>query len=125
MLSKGNAPTAAQKRFWDELTQMGCLLTGDEAEIDHCVGASAKWNGMNIGNWWVIALNPDVHRNGTGNRTSEEWKFIDRWCNPELWDSSAGHKKELFLAQMVRYKFYYQKEFPFPLEVLEAIMEYK
>lgn len=125
MRSKGNAPSAAQSRFWHELVEMGCLLTGDEAEIDHCVGASATYNGVNIGNWWVLALSPEVHRNGPNNRTSQEWRFIAKWCNPSLWDSHAGYKKELFLAQLVRYKMYYQKPFPLGLEVLEAIIEYK
>ena len=124
MKSKGNAPTAAQKKFWDELVKMGCLLTGDEAEIDHLVGASVKANGENIGNWWVIALSPGPHRINTINRTSAEDKFIGYWCNPDLWDSSAGHKKELFLAQCVRYKLYYKKPLPFDLSVLESILDY-
>lgn len=104
---------------------MGCLLTGMEAEIDHCVGAKAEYNGQAIGNWWVLALNPGVHRLDVFNRTTAEHLFINQYCNPDLWDSAAGHKKELFLAQMVRYMFYYNKLLPFSYEVLQAIMEYR
>ena len=125
MKSKGNSPTEAQRKFWSELVNMGCLLTGEDAEIDHCIGASAQYVGGNLGNWFVLALSPEVHRLGMSNRTDQEWAFIAKWCNPSLWDSAAGHKKELFLAQMVRYKMYYQKDFPFSHEVLESIMEYK
>ena len=125
MRSKNSAPTAAQKRWWSDLVEMGCLFTGEEAELDHLVGATVQQNGINIGNWFCIALCPHIHRTGPINRTMTEYKFISYYLNPELWQTSQGHKKELFFAQCQAYVTYYKKPLPFDMEVMQAIFDYQ
>ena len=123
MRSKGNSPTAAQKKWWSELVEMGCLL-GDEieAEIDHLVGASAQAEGENIGNWWVIPLCPRLHRLGPINRTTKPHLFQMRFCTADHWDD---YRKELFLASCTRYMVYYNKPLPFSSDILQSIMRYR
>ena len=119
-------PTAAQKKFWDEIVEIGCVLDPDHevAEIDHLVGSSVKVNGENIGNWWVIALSPSKHRLGPMNRTHHEQEFYESYICSELYTSFSEHKKALFMAQLVRWKMYYKKPLPMPLNIIEAILEY-
>ena len=122
MRSKGNSPTAAQKKWWSELVDMGCLVSdSDGAEIDHLVGSSVQANGENIGNWWVIALSPEAHRVGANSRTSKGYLFSKVFCNNDLWDD---YKKELFLASCTRYMVYYNKPLPFSSDILQSIMGY-
>lgn len=62
MRTKRYQPTAAQKRFWDELAQGGCVNCGRPAEIHHILGAAAKQNKVHIGQWAVVPVCPDHHR---------------------------------------------------------------
>jgi len=127
MRSKNATRTQAQKDWQSDLANMGCLVSGfGEAEIDHLFGAMAKSNGVNIGQWAVIPLNDGPHRNWKNNRTNQELKFIDSYCNNgDIWDTRAGYKKELFLACCCRYLSYYKrKDLPFDNDVLLGIMSY-
>ena len=101
MQSKGNAPTAEQKRFRENLRS---IFPG--TVIHHCVGATGKHNKVAIGHWWIIALTPEEHikvHSGISERKSLE--------------------KNEFAHQMERYFFYYRR-MPVPDEVLEAIEDY-
>ena len=63
---KRKAPTAAQKRFHDMACSDGCIIPGcgAPARLHHCVGASAKHNKVEIGQWWVLPLCDDHHQHG-------------------------------------------------------------
>lgn len=125
MRSKGNAPTAAQKRFWDELAAMGCPLTHNpQCEIDHLFGASAKHNGEEIGNWAVFAHSADTHRLGKINRTNNESEFNLKYGSKMANEIQFGVEKELLLNGFMAYMRYYCKPLPFAPEILEAIMDY-
>jgi len=61
MQSKGNAPTAVQKRWREAVRAMGSVITGDDAVIHHCVGATGSHNKVKIGHWWIIPLTNEEH----------------------------------------------------------------
>lgn len=61
MRSKGNAPTAQQKRWRELVRRLGSILTGDDAVIHHCVGVTRKHNKVHIGHWWIIPLTNEQH----------------------------------------------------------------
>lgn len=126
MISKGRPPNAAQKRFWSEITEMGCLITGAPAEVDHCVGATAVHDGIHIGQWWVIALCPSVHRQDQINRTTNRKQFAERYGSRIAADQGGyAVEKEMFHNQCVKYLQYFQKPLPFDWEVMQAIMGYQ
>jgi len=63
MISKGNAPTAKQKAWRELVRSHGCMnCPGMPAEIHHVVGATGKQNKVKIGNWFILPLCSDCHR---------------------------------------------------------------
>ena len=62
MRSKGNAPTAAQKRWMESVRGLGSVISGEPAVIHHPVGATGKHNKVHIGHWWIIPLTDAEHR---------------------------------------------------------------
>ncbi len=55
-----NRPTAAQKRHFEKLAELGCIICSGPAEIHHCfTGMGSKKNHDN-----VIPLCPMHHRTG-------------------------------------------------------------
>jgi len=60
--SKGNAPTAAQKRWREAVRGLGSIISGEPAVIHHAVGATGKHNKVDIGHWWLIPLTDDEHK---------------------------------------------------------------
>ena len=62
MRSKGNAPSAEQKRWHDQVASLGCVDCFSPAQIHHPVGATAKHNKIAIGHWWVLPLCDEHHR---------------------------------------------------------------
>ena len=57
MQSKGNQPNAQQKRWREQVRELGCISCGFAvAEIHHPAGATAKYNKTPIGHWWVLPL---------------------------------------------------------------------
>jgi|TARA_R110000787_G_scaffold89778_1_gene189943 hypothetical protein len=62
MRSKGNAPTAAQKRWREAVRDLGSIISGEPAVIHHPVGATGKHNKVAIGHWWVIPLTDAEHK---------------------------------------------------------------
>lgn len=62
MRSKGNAPTAEQKRWRESVRELGSVLTGSVAVIHHPVGVTGRHNKIHIGHWWVIPLTDDEHK---------------------------------------------------------------
>lgn len=62
MRSKGNAPTAAQKRWREAVRELGSVISGGPAVIHHPVGVTGKHNKVHIGHWWVIPLTDEEHK---------------------------------------------------------------
>ncbi len=62
MQSKGNQPTAAQKRWREEVRALGSVISGGPAVIHHPVGCTGKHNKVEIGHWWVIPLTDEEHK---------------------------------------------------------------
>lgn len=71
---KGSAPSAMQKRYWDVLTKMGCVVTRSTlgVTIHHCHGGSMKERGFHreegrkTSNWLVIPLYSFLHTGPDG-----------------------------------------------------------
>lgn len=61
MRSKGNAPTAAQKRWVEAVANLGSIISGDPAQIHHCVGVTGKHNKVHIGPYWILPLTEGEH----------------------------------------------------------------
>ena len=101
MQSKGNAPNKAQKDFRENLR---FLYPG--SEIHHPVGTTGKHNKIDIGHWWILALDPRQH------------KAIHSFGKDR-----KGVEKISFNIQMDMYKAVHHR-MPVPDAVLEAIQDY-
>ena len=83
MQSKGNAPTAAQKRWMESVRELGSILSGGPAVVHHAVGATGKHNKVAIGHWWLVPLSDWEHKalhNGEtfgylSRKEFEKWAF--------------------------------------------------
>jgi len=77
--SKGNAPTAAQKRWREAVRELGSIISGGPAAIHHPVGVTGKHNKVAIGHWWVIPLtdaeHKGLHRGELGGKAAEKRWF--------------------------------------------------
>lgn len=101
MQSKGNQPSAEQKRFREHLRD---LYPG--SVIHHCVGATGKHNKVDIGHWWILALDEYGHK----------------WIH-ESGKERKRHEKFQYHKQMEHY-FHYYFQMPVPDDALEAIEDY-
>ena len=54
--------TAAQKRWQEQVRELGSILTGGPAEIHHPIGAKGKHNKLLIGPWWIVPLTTEEHK---------------------------------------------------------------
>ena len=106
MRSKGNAPTADQKRFRENLRD---LYPG--SVIHHCVGVSGKHNKVEIGHWWIVAISERDHRtlHGAVGSKNKGWR--------------KETEKDWYITQMISYFQKYHR-MPVPDQVLEAIEDY-
>ncbi len=116
MQSKGNAPTAAQKKWREEIRELGCIVHGDKGEIEihHVLGATAKHNKVAIGHWFILPLTGWFHRlNPELNVTSRKRAF----------EINFGSQVSLFDKLMLQYEFVYEKCVPLDPEVIAAIRD--
>jgi hypothetical protein len=95
-------PTAEQKRFHDDLRDIGCIVTGAMVvEIHHIFGSKWKAKGFNKpGEWLVIPLHRKTHA--------------------EINSYSFESERALFLASLRKYKLIFGKDAPVP----EMLIEY-
>lgn len=94
-------PSAAQKRFHDELRLMFFETQGGKGELHHVFGSKWKRRGFEKpGEWLVIMLESEVHRN--------------------IKQYSFQGERALFLAQLRQYESHYQKPHPVPPELIES-----
>lgn len=57
MRTKNYQPTAAEKRWHDEVAGLGCLVCHvREVELHHVAGASAKHCKVHVGQQWILPL---------------------------------------------------------------------
>jgi len=96
MMSKGNAPSAAQKRWRQSVVEYGCVVTGSPiVQVHHCLGATAKHNKVHIGHWFILPLSPalhDISSNAPDNITTNKKAFVE----------AHGTEKNLFLNMAYR-----------------------
>lgn len=117
MISKGNQPNAAQKRWMDEVAKVGPIVNGSgRLELHHVVGVTAKHNKVAIGHYWLLPLPSELHAlTGTpefdervfgfvlGGRFDAEkllfqnlLKKIPRWADhlePSVYNSILGYQR--------------------------------
>lgn len=125
MQTKNFQPNSDHKAFQNDLRAMGCLLTPESAaEIDHVFGASAKSNGVWIGQWAVIPLSDWWHRNGPFNRTNNRHEMNRVIASKMGRAAKKGLEKELLIWTWHRYLMCYRKPLPFDQRVIEAILIY-
>ena len=109
MKSKGNAPTAAQKRWREAVREVGQRGAWSDLEIHHPVGATGKHNKQDIGHWWVVPVDSEahkaIHRGDFGKDRKQMEKALFNNCLSVL-------QSEQF------------KDLP-PTEAIEAIMDYR
>lgn len=125
MRSKNNAPTPAQRDYWADLVELDCIVKETHAEIHHVVGASAKHNGISIGNWFVLAISPEIHRLGVPNLTLSRYAFYEMYGSKASQRVQLGCEIEMFFLQCRKYMMYYNKPLPFDGEVMSAILSYR
>lgn len=62
MQSKGNQPSASQKRWREAVRELGSIVSGGPAVVHHCVGVTGKHNKIPIGHEWIIPLTDEEHK---------------------------------------------------------------
>lgn len=114
MQSKGNSPSASQKKWREEVRELGCIIERSKGgiEIHHVLGATAKHNKVVIGHWFILPLTGWYHR---------ENPILNVTDNKKLFEANFGSQVELFIQLLELYEFHYEKPHPVPAEVVEAI----
>lgn len=120
MISKNNAPNAAQKRWQDWLRGQGCAICGSPCAIHHAVGAAGKHNKIHIGQWWVNNLCHEHHQSNGG--IHGDLSSFDDFDKLQLGTSRKLIEKSLFLMYANKYE--RQTGEQIPTEVKSAIMGY-
>lgn len=92
-----------QKRWREDVRELGCIFCGGPAEIHHVVGRTAKHMKMPVGHWWILPVCTEGHR--TVERETKEDQKI--------------HFKDL----CIRYRQHYG-DLPFPASTLLAIWDW-
>ena len=102
MQSKGNAPTAQQKRWLQAVAELSPGM-----QIHHPVGATAKIKGVgNIGHWWLVPVDEISHRDIHAGIFGKDRKVLE---------------KRIFEANLAELKDF--ADCP-PQEVIDAIRNY-
>ncbi len=114
--SKGNAPTAEQKRWREEVRELGCIISGEQGgvEIHHVLGATAKYNKEEIGHEFILPLTGWYHR---------ENPVLNVTNNKNLFEANFGSQVSLFNRLLDLYEFHYERKPPLELSKINAIRE--
>lgn len=129
----GKQPTAAQRLFHSRICDQGCIFLGPSypAELHHVLGSTYKHRGLEIGNWFVLALNDGPHRNwNEGNVTNKKSGFhvqcVHRWPGEGLGDMTLLEVQVwLFRRQLERFEAFWNMPHPVPADELDAILSLK
>lgn len=122
MITKNYQPNAVQKRFHGELIDMGCVISGAPAELDHLAGAAARHDKMHIGQWLVSPLSPHWHRLGPVNRTSRAREMQALFCSNIGKELRKGLQYEIHCWTVEAYVHHYRKPLPYGMDVMTAIL---
>ena len=116
MQSKGNAPTAEQKRWREEVRELGCIISGEQGgiEIHHVLGATAKHNKEDIGHELILPLTAWYHREDPEQNVTD---------NKKIFEAIHGSQISLFNRLLDLYEFHYEKKPPLELSKINAIRE--
>lgn len=99
--SRGTPPNALEKRHWNRVAQLGCLVCGAPAELHHCTGHADRMGRVSRRHDRVVPLCPAHHRVGAvggfhysvealGHRGFYEEFGIDLMARAEtLWDETV------------------------------------
>ena len=118
MRSKGNAPTAAQRRWQDVVAGLGCIVTRSDpahCQLHHVGGFTYKHNKIRVGPWFILPLHASLHDLGSENPcnvTHHRRAFTDKF----------GTQAHLFL-KVVYAALYQGHDIPFDVDVLNAIKD--
>lgn len=58
----GADPTAAERRHWDRVRALGCLVSGGPATIHHVTGYADRMGRISRSHRWVVPLAPEFHQ---------------------------------------------------------------
>lgn len=116
MQSKGNAPSASQKQWREEVRALGCIITGekDSVEIHHVLGTTAKHKKIDIGHWFILPLSEWYHRKNPALNVTDHKK---------LFEETFGNQVSLFDRLLEIYEFHYGKKPPLEDSVIWAIRD--
>ena len=118
--SKGFQPTAAMRKWQDDVRQFGCVATGADpahCQLHHVHGATYKHNKVLIGPWFILPLHHKLH-----DIRSNDPRNVTNF--PAAFTLKYGPQHMLFL-KMITTMLARGIELPFPMEVLNAIMQTK
>jgi hypothetical protein len=73
MRSKGNAPSATQKRWLDAVASLSPGM-----QIHHPVGITAKHNKVHIGHWWLVPVDEQSHRDIHAGVFGKDRKVLEK-----------------------------------------------
>src|SRR5690606_14770485 len=68
----GADPTAAERRHWDRVRALGCLVCGRPATIHHVTGYADRMGRIARGHRLVVPLAPEFHQIIYGPKMSVE-----------------------------------------------------
>jgi len=118
MRSKGNAPTAAQRRWQQTVADLGCIVTRadpSQCQLHHVGGFTYKHNKVLIGPWFILPLHASLHDVGSDhphNVTHYRSAFT----------SNYGSQASLFF-KVVYAALHQGAPIPFEMDVLNTIQE--
>lgn len=110
MQTKNFRPKTIHKRFHDNIFNLGCVVTQQWPQLHHVVGASFTDNGVWIGQWWILPLSPDLHKDGKVNVDSAKMEFYRK----------VGSEKKLYWWMLDNYLHTY-RDMPVPPRVIGTI----
>jgi len=117
MRSKGNAPTAAQKRWMEAVRELGSVISGCPAVVHHAIGRSAKIKGVgNLGHWFLIPLTDKEHRD-----LHNGWNIWEQ-SHPDMFETRKEFEKGAFKYDVLDKLLDIPDEFTYDIHY--AIMEY-
>ena len=106
---KVSAPSAAQKRWREQVRALGSILSGlHPVEIHHCAGRTAVHDKVHVGHWWILPLTSEEHA-----RYVPEWGKRRKFMEKTLF----GAVCKLIVRR--------GGELPFGEDVVRAIQEYR
>jgi len=110
--------TAHEQRWCDAVRQCGCIITNSEqVQIHHIWGSKFKHNKIHVGNYAVLALNPELHdvsSNHELNVTHHKKAFHEAYgSNARLFEKTLYKVAEKFGNEVIP-----------PSHVIESILDW-